>query len=173
MVNIILFQPEKPANVGNIIRACQNFHANLIIITPITFSMAEKDLKRAGLDYIQNVNITTIDYSTFLQNYDLNNIFYITRYGKKTPDVFNFSNTNQDYYVMFGRESTGIPKDLLAKNLDKCVRIPMLKDSRSINLSNAVAIMLYEISRQQDYHQLSKTETIKGEDYLLNFLEND
>lgn len=92
--------------------------------------------------------------------------YYFTRYGKKPHSSFDYSNTNENIYLIFGKESSGIPKDILKNNLDKCMRIPMTKDIRSLNLSNCVAIVVYEVLRQQNYIGLLKTEPHKGANYL-------
>lgn len=172
MINIVLYQPEKPQNTGNIMRTCVATNAHLHIIGPITFSLDEKSLKRAGMDYIQELHYTFYkDLDEFLSTHDENAIFYITRYGSKSPDQCDFSRVQDNIFVMFGRESTGIPHDLLRRHLERCIRLPMAPSARSLNLSNTVAIVTYEILRQQNYYGLSTYEAIKGADFLLK--END
>lgn len=167
MIHVILFRPEKPLNTGNIMRTCMAVKAKLHIIGPITFSLAEKDLKRAGLDYIE-----TLDYDYYENIEEFNNkhqginIFYISRYGSKVYSNEDFSDVVKDVYVMFGRESTGIPHDILRDNMDRVLRLPMVANARSLNLSNCVAIVVYEILRQQRFNDLSTSEAIKGEDFL-------
>ncbi|MBO4285880.1 MAG: tRNA (cytidine(34)-2'-O)-methyltransferase [Bacilli bacterium] len=167
MIHVVLYRPEKPLNTGNIMRTCMAVKAKLHIIGPITFSLAEKDLKRAGLDYIE-----TLDYDYYENIEEFNkkhsniNIFYISRYGDKVYSNEDFSDVVQDIYVMFGRESTGIPHDILRENMDRVLRLPMVPNARSLNLSNCVAIVVYEILRQQKFNDLSTSEAIKGEDFL-------
>ena len=167
MINIILYQPEIPYNTGNIMRTCVVSGALLHIIGPIGFKMDDASLKRAGMDYLSGFHYT---YYNSLDEFNIKNpgikIHYVTRYGKKPHSQFDFTDLNIDYYLMFGRESTGIPLELLANNQETCLRIPMLPSVRSLNLSNCVAIVLYEILRQQDYNGLSKVEVIKGADHL-------
>lgn len=167
MINVILYQPEKPQNTGNIMRTCVATNAHLHIIGPISFSLDEKALKRAGMDYIQDLRLTYYEsLEDFLKLHDENLIYYITRYGKKSPDCVDFSNVAQNIYIMFGKESTGIPHELLKRHLEKCLRLPMIPSARSLNLSNTVAILVYEILRQQKYFGLSTYEVIKGDDFL-------
>jgi len=168
MVHIILYQPEKPANVGNIMRTAVAVNAILDIIGPLTFSIDSKDLKRAGMDYIESLKMNYFSsYEDFLKAYPNENIYYVTRYSKTVYSSFDFSNKLKDYFVMFGKESTGIPKDILRSHQDKLLRIPMVIGARSLNLSNSVAIVIYEILRQQNFLDLATHETIKGEDFLF------
>ncbi len=167
MINIILYQPEKPSNVGNIMRTVACTDSKLIIIGPLSFKLDDDSLKRAGMDYLIGLNyeyIETLD--EFFKKYHEKEIFYITRYGKQVYSNANL--TNKDIYVMFGRESSGIPYDLLANNIDRCLRLPMKVDSRSLNLSNCVAIITYEILRQQNFNDLATLDYLKGEDFLEN-----
>ncbi|MCH5180220.1 MAG: tRNA (cytidine(34)-2'-O)-methyltransferase [Erysipelotrichales bacterium] len=174
MINVVLYQPEKPQNTGNIMRTCVATNVHLHIIGPLTFTLDEKSLKRAGMDYIQELKYTY--YNSLEEFFSLNkniNIYFITRYGNKSPDLVDFSNVSENVYVMFGRESTGIPHDLLRDNLDKCLRLPMVPSARSLNLSNTVAIVVYEILRQQNYYGLSTYEAIKGKDFLMTEVKED
>ena len=167
MINVVLFQPEKPLNTGNIMRTCVASGTMLHIIGPLTYKIDDKGLKRAGMDYLVGFEYKYYDsYEEFVSKNNNPIVHYITRYGKKAPSDIDFSSINDDVYVMFGKESTGIPKEILKDHLDKCYRIPMIEGVRSLNLSNCVAIVVYEILRQRDYEGLSGVETIKGEDYL-------
>ncbi len=169
MINVVLYRPEKPQNTGNIMRTCVAFNIHLHIIGPLTFSLDEKALKRAGLDYIEDLRLSYYDsLEDFLETHFEENIYYITRYGQKCPNQIDFSHVSNDIFVMFGRESTGIPHDLLWRNFPHCIRVPMVPSARSLNLSNTVAIITYEILRQQNYFGLSTYEAIKGEDFLAN-----
>ena len=153
MINVVLFQPEKPQNTGNIMRTCVASGTKLHIIGPLTYKIDDKGLKRAGMDYLVGFNFEYYDsYEEFKNKNDNPVVHYITRYGKKAPSDIDFS--------------TGIPKEILKDHLDYCYRIPMIEGVRSLNLSNCVAIVVYEILRQQKYVGLSSVETIKGESFL-------
>lgn len=167
MIHIILYRPEKPQNTGNIMRTCVAINAKLHIIGPITFSIDCKDLKRVGMDYIDNLKYDFYpNYESFLKDFDDKEIFYVTRYSKKVYSSFDFSDLRKDIFLMFGRESTGIPHDILRAHPDHLLRLPMVPDARSLNLSNCVAILVYEVLRQQNFPDLSTHEAIKGEDFL-------
>lgn len=168
MLHIILYRPEKPQNTGNIMRTCVAIHAKLHIIGPLTFSIDSKDLKRVGMDYIDDLKMEYYkDYEDFVNRSQLKNIYYVTRYSTKVYSTFDLSNHIEDLGLMFGRESTGIPHDILRANPDRLMRIPMVPEARSLNLSNCVAIVAYEALRQQKYPELSTREAIKGEDFLI------
>ena len=168
MINVILYQPEKPQNTGNIIRTCVATNAHLHIIGPLTFSLDEKALKRAGMDYIDELKMTYYNSpEDFFSKFKDKKIYYITRYGQKTPDEVDFSNVVENVYIMFGKESSGIPHDILRNDLNNCIRLPMLPSARSLNLSNTVAVVVYEILRQQKYFGLATYESIKGQDFLI------
>lgn len=167
MIHIILFRPEKPMNTGNIMRTAVAINAHLHIIGPISFSLSDHDLKRAGMDYIDRLKLTTYkDIDEFFSKIDENDIYYVTRYGDKPYSSYDFTSPNKDYYFMFGRESTGIPYEILKRHEDRLLRIPMIANTRSLNLSNSVAIIVYEALRQLKYLDLSTSEVIKGEDFL-------
>ena len=168
MIHIILYRPEKPANTGNIMRTCVAINAHLHIIGPITFSIDSKDLQRVGMDYIDDLKLTYYnDYEEFLKSHPNARISYISRYGEKVYSSCDYSDKSQDYYLMFGRESTGIPHDILREHLDDVYRIPMVPGARSLNLSNCVALVSYEVLRQQNFPGLATEEAIKGPDFLF------
>ena len=168
MIHIVLYQPEKPMNTGNIMRTCKATGANLHIIGPLTYQIDDKGLQRAGMDYLIGFNFDYYDsYEEFISKNNNPKVHFITRYGFKAPSDVDFSNANEDIFVMFGKESTGIPKSILKGDLDRCYRLPMKEDARSLNLSNCVAIVTYEILRQQNYMSLARNEMIKGKDFLL------
>lgn len=169
MNHIVLYEPEIPQNTGNIMRTCMALHADLHLIEPLGFYMDEKHLKRAGMDYRDKINITTYENWDAFKTNRKGAFYYVTRYGHKSPDAFDFASIKDDIYLVFGKESTGIPKELLKENLDTCMRIPMVPDARSLNLSNCVAICLYEVLSQQGYPNLSGDEVIKGADFLDHF----
>lgn len=166
MINIVLFEPEIPQNTGNIMRTCVAVGARLHLIKPLGFDLSDKQLKRSGMDYIEELEYFVYEnYKDFVSK-NPGHHFYITRYGEKTYSDVDYNEIKDNIYLIFGKESTGIDKNILKNNLDHCFRIPMKKDIRSLNLSNCVAIVLYEVLRQTNYLGLSKFETIKGKNYL-------
>lgn len=169
MINVVLFRPEKPQNTGNIMRTCVAIHACLHIIGPLSFSIDSKDLKRVGMDYIEDLKMFFYEtYDEFLKQHPNQEVFYVTRYADTVYSSFDFTDPVKDIYVMFGRESTGIPHDILRDHPDHLLRLPMVPEARSLNLSNCVAIIVYEILRQQKFPNLATSEAIKGEDFLIN-----
>lgn len=166
MINIVLFEPEIPGNTGNIMRTCAGTGTKLHLIKPLGFSLSEKQIKRSGANYIENCDYTLYESYDDFKSKNEGTYYFLTRYGKKPHTSFDYSNKEENIYLIFGKESTGIPKEILKEQLDRCMRIPMNDNIRSLNLSNTVAIMLYEVLRQQDYPNLLKTEPFKGEDYL-------
>ena len=149
MLNIVLHEPEMPANTGNIGRTCVATNTRLHLIEPMGFLINDKMLKRAGLDYWDKLDVRTYtDFEDFLRkNPDAKIYMATTKAAKCYTDV----NYEEDCYIMFGKESAGIPESILQKYPDTCVRIPMWGDIRSLNLSNSVAIILYEALRQNDF----------------------
>ena len=167
MINIVLYEPEIPQNTGNIMRTCAGTGAKLHLIKPLGFSLDEKYIKRCGVNYISECDYTVYEnYEEFLSK-NSGTFYYLTRYGKKPHSDFNYQE-DENVYLVFGKESTGIPKRILKDDLDHCMRIPMNDNIRSLNLSNSVAIALFEVLRQKDYPSLLKSEPFKGENYLEN-----
>ena len=167
MLNIVLFEPEIPENTGNIMRTCAATNAKLHLIRPLGFRLDESSIKRSGVNYIDKVNYTLYDDYEDFCNKNPGEYYYMTRYGKKAHSEFDYSDKGKNIYLIFGKESTGIPKEILKNYLDRCLRIPSTDNVRSLNLSNCVAIVLYEVLRQQDYLDLCRCEPFKGEDWLL------
>lgn len=169
MIHIVLYRPEKPANTGNIIRTCMCFNMKLHIILPITFTIDDTHLKRAGMDYLDVTDIKYHDSYAAFEKEEKGRYVYFTRYGMQSFDKCDFTSSKgkEDIYLIFGRESTGIPKDILREHLDDAYRLPMVKEARSLNLSNCVAIGAYECLRQIGFDGLSTTEAIKGPDFLI------
>ena len=166
MINVVLFEPEIPQNTGNIMRTCAGTDTHLHLIKPLGFSLDDAHMKRSGVNYIENCKYTVYEnYEDFLSKND-GDFYYLTRYGKKPHTEFDYSDASKNIYLIFGKESTGIPKEILKNHLDRCMRIPMNKNIRALNLSNCVAIMVYEVLRQQNYKDLLRTEPFKGENYL-------
>jgi tRNA (cytidine/uridine-2'-O-)-methyltransferase len=166
MINIVLYEPEIPQNTGNIMRTCSIFEMKLHLIEPLGFSLDEKHLKRCGLDYISELDYTVYkNWDEFIKDKEGQFVFF-SRYALKSFNECVFDK-EKDIYMVFGKESTGIDKQILKDHLDECYRIPMRKDARSLNLSNCVAIGAYECLRQTGFGDLSDREVIKGEDFLL------
>lgn len=167
MNNIVLYQPEIPQNTGNIMRTCVATNTKLHLIKPLGFSLDEKYLKRSSANYMDKLNYEVYENFEDFKSKNEGIYYYFTRYGKKPHTSFNYENkTNEELYFIFGKESDGIPKEILKDDLARCMRIPMTKDVRALNLSNCAAIVIYEALRQQNYNDLLKTEPHKGEDYL-------
>ena len=148
-MNVVLFEPEIPANTGNIGRTCVASGTRLHLIEPLGFKLNEKEIKRAGLDYWKDLDITLYDnYEDFLEKNPGAKI-----YMASTKAVKNYSDANYepDCFIMFGKESAGIPEEILLTNKENTVRIPMIGDIRSLNLGNSVAIILYEAMRQNNF----------------------
>ena len=149
MINIVLHEPEMPANTGNIGRTCVAAGARLHLIEPLGFHINEKMVKRAGLDYWDKLDVTVYDnYEDFLEKNPGAKIYMATT---KAPHTYCDVRYEDDCYIMFGKESAGIPEDILVQHPDTAIRIPMICDIRSLNLSNSVAIVLYEALRQHDF----------------------
>lgn len=154
MLNIVLFEPEIPANTGNIGRTCVATGARLHLIEPLGFRLDEKSLKRAGMDYWKDLDVTTyIDFNDFLARNPNAKIYMATT---KAPNVYTDVAYEPDCYIMFGKESAGIPEEILAHHKEESIRIPMVGDIRSLNLGNSVAIVLYEALRQNNFENMTK-----------------
>lgn len=151
-LHIVLYQPEIPANTGNIARTCAGTNTSLHLIRPLGFSTDDKMLKRAGLDYWNSVNITYYDnVEQFFEKNHEATIYYIETFGTKNYTDFDYSNVDEEIFFMFGRETTGIPRDLIAEQAHMCLQIPQSDNVRSLNLSNTAAIVIYEALRQQNF----------------------
>ncbi|MFD6440619.1 tRNA (uridine(34)/cytosine(34)/5-carboxymethylaminomethyluridine(34)-2'-O)-methyltransferase TrmL [Peribacillus sp. NPDC060186] len=154
-IHVVLYQPQIPANTGNIARTCAGTDTSLHLIRPLGFSTDDKQLKRAGLDYWENVKIHYYDsLEDFYEKNAGGEFYYLTKFGEQPHTTFDYSDQDSEIYFMFGRETTGLPKDLIQENLDRCLRIPMTDKVRSLNLSNTAAILIYEALRQQNYRDL-------------------
>lgn len=153
MLNIVLYEPEIPANTGNIGRTCVATNTRLHLIEPLGFRLNEKNLKRAGMDYWNDLDVTTyIDYEDFLEKNPNAKIYMATTKAQK---VYTDVSYEDDCYIMFGKESAGIPEELLVQNKENCIRIPMVGDIRSLNLGNSVAVVLYEALRQHEFSHMN------------------
>jgi tRNA (cytidine/uridine-2'-O-)-methyltransferase len=151
-LHVVLYQPEIPANTGNIARTCAATDTTLHLIRPLGFSTDDKMLKRAGLDYWQYVNVLYYDsLQELFDKYKEGEFYFITKFGKKYYSSFDYSDPSKDYFFVFGRETNGLPKEIIENNMERCLRIPMNENVRSLNLSNTAAILVYEALRQQGF----------------------
>lgn len=165
MNNIVLYQPEIPGNTGNIMRTCVATNTKLHLIKPLGFILDDKKLKRSGVNYIDKLDYQVYEDWEDFKSKNNGTYYFFTRYGKKPHTEFNYKK-DDNIYLIFGKESTGIPKEILKDYLDHCTRIPMTDNVRALNLSNSAAIAIYEVLRQQNYNDLLKEEPHKGADYL-------
>ncbi len=160
-INVILFEPEIAENTGNIARTCVGFDVVLHLIRPYGFFLNDKKIVRSAANYWQFLEYHEYDcFEDFINTCCPEQIFIYTRYGKNKPDAYNYCN-NKDVYLMFGKESTGIPKEILEQYMDTLIRIPTTKNIRSLNLSNTVAIAVYEVIKQCGYPHLETLEPHK------------
>ena len=151
-LNVVLVEPEIPQNTGNIARTCSATGSDLHLVRPLGFFVDDKKLKRAGLDYWENLNLFYHDnLNKFLQKYDSKKMFFVTTKGKLCYTDVEYPD---DCFMLFGRETAGLPGWLLDSNQERCIRIPMLEDTRSLNLSNSAAIITYEYYRQKGFSLL-------------------
>lgn len=167
MINVVLYEPEIPQNTGNIMRTCAGTNVHLHLIEPLGFKLDEKSVKRCGVNYLEHCKYSVYKNFEEFKKQNEGIYYFFTRYGNKPHSSFDFSNSLENVYLIFGKESTGIPKEILKDNLDNCMRIPMNENIRALNLSNSVAIAIYEVLRQRNYQGLSFVEPFKGEDYLI------
>ncbi len=156
-MNIVLYEPEMPMNTGNIGRTCVATNTRLHLIEPLGFRLGDKEVKRAGLDYWPRLDVTVYsDYEDFLERNPGAKIYMATTKAKR---VYTDISYEPDCYIMFGPESRGIPEEMLVENRENCMRIPMWGETRSLNLSNSVAVILYEALRQNGFERM----TMEGE----------
>jgi tRNA (cytidine/uridine-2'-O-)-methyltransferase len=153
-IHVVLYQPEIPANTANIARTCAATDTTLHLIRPLGFSTDENMIKQAGLDFWQFVNITYYDSLDEFFSKNQGEFYYIETFGEKPHSSFDFSDVSKDHYFVFGKETTGLPKEYLETNKDHFLRIPMNENIRSLNLSNTAAILVYEALRQQGFPNL-------------------
>ena len=172
MLNIVLYEPEIPTNTGNIMRTCVATNTRLHLIEPLGFSLDEKSIKRSGVNYIDKLEYYVYKNWDEFKSKNKGTYYYFTRYGKKPHTSFDYSNKDEEIYLIFGKESTGIPREILSQDLDHCMRIPMTSNVRSLNLSNCCAIVLYEVLRQQDYRDLLRTEPHKSENFIIDGIDH-
>ena len=157
-LNIVLVEPEIPQNTGNIARTCAAIGAKLHLVYPLGFSISEKQLKRAGLDYWDKLEIEEhMDFKSFLDKYkpEENEMYFVTTKGQHVYSDAKY-NKEKEIYLLFGKETKGLPEDILKRYIEKTIRIPMRQDLRSLNLSNSVAIVAYEVFRQVNFEGLEE-----------------
>ena len=153
MINIVLYNPQIPPNTGNIMRLCSNTGFNLHIIEPVGFPLDDKSLKRAKMDYFSDINpVIYKDYKSFIDTTDEKKIYAVTKFGTR---IYSELKYDKDIFLLFGSEITGLPKVILSKLQNRSIRIPMINDSRSLNLSNSVAIVVYEVWRQLKFSSVN------------------
>jgi tRNA (cytidine/uridine-2'-O-)-methyltransferase len=162
-LNVVLFEPEIPANTGNIGRTCVATNTRLHLIEPLGFRLNDKTVKRAGKDYWQDLDVIRYDdWDDFCEKNPDAKIYMATTKAKHTYTEVEFE---PDCYIMFGKESAGIPEEILVEHPEECIRIPMVGDTRSLNLSNSVAVVLYEALRQNGFDHM----TLEGELHHLHW----
>ena len=160
MLNIVLVEPEIPQNCGNIARTCAATGCRLHLIRPLGFDISEKAVRRAGLDYWNAVEV--LDYENLHDFFGKNQVKQMWCLSTKAPRSYTEANFEDDCYLFFGKETKGLPEDFLQDHYEECIRIPMLPDTRSLNLSNAVAITVYEALRQLEFPGLQDHGKMKG-----------
>ncbi len=167
MINIVLYEPEIPQNTGNIMRTCVATGSVLHLIEPLGFRLDSTSIKRAGVNYIDKLEYHVYsDWDDFISK-NTGEFYYFTRYGHKPHSSFDYSDISKNIYLIFGKESTGIPKSILRPNIDRCMRIPMTDNVRALNVSNSVAIVVYEVLRQRNYEGLLFDEPHKDKDFIM------
>lgn len=164
MIHIVLVEPEIPQNTGNISRTCAATGCALHLVKPLGFSIDEKAVRRAGLDYWKYLNLTVHEnyeeFAAFAEG--KGKIYYCTTKAQKVYSEIDFSNEEEEIFLLFGRETRGLPERIMKPYPERCIRIPMIDQARSLNLSNAVAIIAYEALRQQDFGALKRAGELTG-----------
>ncbi len=167
MINIVLFEPEIPQNTGNIMRTCVATGAVLHLIKPLGFKLDEASIKRSGVNYIDKLEYHVYENFDDFKEKNHGEYFFYTRYGHKPHSDFDYSDKTKNIYLIFGKESTGVPKEILRPYIDRCARIPMTANVRALNVSNAVAVVIYEVERQRNYEGLLFDEPHKDKDFIM------
>ena len=167
MINVVLYEPEIPANTGNIMRTCVATNTILHLIKPLGFSLEDKYIKRCGVNYIDKCKYFVYENIDEFFEKNKGEYYFFTRYGHKPHTSFDYSN-DKNIYLFFGKESTGISPSILKPYLERCIRIPMTDNVRALNLSNTVCVAVYEVLRQKNYEGLLFDEPFKGTDFIEN-----
>lgn len=164
-LNIVLVEPEIPSNTGNISRTCSVIDAALHLVHPLGFDIDEKAVRRAGLDYWDELRL--FEYNSFQEvreKYPQGEFYFCTTKAPHNYSKVDFTDCgNKEIFLVFGKETKGLPEDLLRDNLDRCIRIPMKHNKRSLNLSNSVAVVAYEVLRQFDFENLDEKGCLKND----------
>ena len=165
-IHIVLVEPEIPSNTGNISRTCSVTGAALHLVHPLGFDISEKQVKRAGLDYWDELELYEHQsFTEVLEAYPEGRFYYCTTKAKNAHSDIAYTVEGGDVFLVFGKETKGLPEDLLAKHYDNCIRIPMHENMRSLNLSNSVAVILYEVLRQTGYENIEKEGELNDKNY--------
>lgn len=174
-LEVVLVNPEIPQNTGNILRTCVGLGVRVNLIKPLGFKIDDAKLRRSAVDYYESIDLRVYENIDDFFKENKGNYYFLTRYANQSYSEINFKNTNEKTYLFFGSESYGIDRKLLAGNLNNCFRIPTNDKIRSLNLSNSVAIVLFEAMRQNDFLGLSITEpnSLKGSNYLESFIGDE
>lgn len=160
MFNIVLIEPEIPQNAGNILRTAMATNSKVYFVKPLGFSLDDKHFKRAGMDYLKNANFEVVEnFEEILENNKDKNFYFATTKASQTYAEVPYPDGS---YIVFGKESFGIKESILKQHYDKCIRIPMNENARSLNLSNSVAIVVYEALRQNNFNGLKETGALTG-----------
>ncbi len=168
-LNVVLVEPEIPQNTGNIARTCAATGGKLHLVHPLGFSINEKAVKRAGLDYWDKLDIEEHEsFEKFLERYEpeKNNMFFVTTKGKHVYSEPNYKEM-EEVFVLFGKETKGLPEDILVKYIDKTIRIPMRPTLRSLNLANSVSIVVYDILRQKNFEELEEISNYFNNKHMI------
>ncbi len=174
--HLVLFEPEIPQNTGNCMRTCVGTNTTLHLIKPLGFNFDDVKVKRSAVNYFKHLKYFIYEnFEDFMNKNPNGKKYYLSRYGLKSPHELVLDKEDEDYYFIIGKESTGIPKEILKEHLDECIRLPMTDKIRALNMSNVAAIVIYEALRQQDYQGLERyePEIYKGKNYLLNKYPNN
>ena len=171
MINVVLFEPEIPGNTGNIMRTCVATNTRLHLIKPLGFSLEDKYIRRSGVNYIDKCDYRVYENIEDFYSKNTGVFYYLSRYGHNPHTDFDYSDNQENIYFIFGKESTGIPPKYLKPHMGRCLRIPMTDNVRALNLSNTVAIVVYEALRQQNYNDLLRDEPSDEFHKGPNFIE--
>ena len=167
MINIVLYEPEIPQNTGNIMRTCVATGAVLHLIKPLGFKLDDAHIKRSGVNYIDKLEYHVYENFEDFKSKNEGEYYFYTRYGHVPHSNFDYSDKSKDIYLIFGKESTGVPKEILRPYIDRCARIPMTANVRALNVSNAVAVVIYEVERQRNYEGLLFDEPHKDKNFIM------
>lgn len=166
MINVVLYEPSIPGNTGNIMRTCVAASINLHLIKPLGFKLDQKSIRRSGVNYVNSCNYFVYENIEDFFKKNAGTYYFSTRYGSKAHSQYDFTDKKEAIYFIFGNEQSGIPKNILLTHINNCMRIPMSDKVRTLNLSNTVAIVVYEALRQREYESLYLNEPHKSPSYI-------